>query len=153
MYADEKLDVIDMSVETNPSPEIILTRTILSSPRLIYEAFTRAEGWCRWCCETATTEVFVGGKLYIYTEGYHAYGEFVELEPDRIIAFTWLGDNEPPTRIQVSLTPLEGQTKVTFKVSVLDFEQDWTSFVDFLERIWGRALDNLKNVLEQIIGN
>jgi uncharacterized protein YndB with AHSA1/START domain len=128
--------------------EIILSQTISSSPAQIYEAFTTADGWCKWCCETAELEGFVGGKLHIFTEGYNAYGEFTELEQNRVIAFTWLGDREPPTLIHVSLKESEGQTGVTFKVSIIDPEQKWPTFAEFLDRIWGRALENLKDVLE-----
>ncbi len=81
---------------TTQTQEFALTRTILASPSQIYMAFTRAEGWCEWCCEKAETDVHVGGKLHIYTEGYNAYGEFTLLEQDRTVAFTWNGDKEPP---------------------------------------------------------
>ena len=128
--------------------EITLTRTILASPSRVYDAFTQAVGWCEWCCETAETDPQVGGKLHIYTEGYNAYGEFTELEQDRTVAFTWDGDGEPPTLIQVSIEEQDEGTVVTFQVTVLDAKQDREGFVDFLERTWGRALDNLKAVLE-----
>jgi uncharacterized protein YndB with AHSA1/START domain len=72
--------------------EMTLARTIRTSPARVYAAFTDAEGWCDWCCETAECEATIGGKLHIYTEGYNAYGEFTELEPDRTASFTWNGD-------------------------------------------------------------
>jgi len=37
-------------------------------------------------------------------------------------------------------------------VIVLDPEQGRAEFVEFLERVWGRALDNLKAVLEEKSG-
>ena len=128
--------------------EITITRTILTSPARVYAAFTRAEGWCEWCCETAECDASVGGKLHIYTEGYNAYGEFTELEPDRIASFTWNGDGEPPTRIQVSLEEQDAGTLLAFKVVGLGSEQEWAGLADFMERTWGRALNNLKAVLD-----
>lgn len=133
---------------TNQAQEIVLTQVIHSSPAQIFEMFTTADGWCNWCSETAEIEAFVGGKLHIYTDGYNAYGELTELEQNRLIAFTWLGDKEPPTLIHVSLDEFEGQTRVTFKVTIIDPERKWPTFNEFLERIWGRALENLKDVLE-----
>ena len=79
--------------------EITIIKTILASPTRVYTAFTTANGWCEWCCEKAESDAYVGGRLHIYTEGYNAYGEFKVLEQDRIIAFTWNGDGEPPTLI------------------------------------------------------
>jgi uncharacterized protein YndB with AHSA1/START domain len=52
--------------------ELTLTRIILAPLARAYAAFTTAEGWCAWCCETAEAEATPGGKLHIYTEGYHA---------------------------------------------------------------------------------
>ncbi|MGD9002615.1 MAG: SRPBCC domain-containing protein [Anaerolineae bacterium] len=133
---------------TAQTQEIALTRTILASPARVYAAFTTAAGWCAWCCETAEADAQVGGRLHIYTEGYNAYGEFVELEQDKTVAFTWDGDGEPPTLIRVSLAGRDGDTVVTFRVTGLGSDQDWATIADFLERTWGRALDNLKAVLE-----
>ena len=128
--------------------EIIISRTILASPARVYAAFTQAEGWCEWCCERAESDARVGGRLHIYTEGYNAYGHFTELEQDRTVAFTWDGDQEPPTLIHVSLDRQDDNTAVTFKVTGLCSEQEWAGFADTLERIWGRVLNNLQSVLE-----
>jgi len=130
------------------SQEITITRTIRALPARIYAAFTRAEGWCEWCCEKAEADAHVGGRLHIYTEGYNAYGEFTELEQDRTVALTWNGDGEPPMLIRVLLEGRDERTMMTFKVIGLGSEQDWAAIADFLERTWGRVLDNLKAVLE-----
>lgn len=128
--------------------DITITRAILTSPTQVYAAFTRAEGWCEWCCEKAEVEAYIGGNLHIYTEGYHAYGEFTELEQDRIVAFTWNGDREPPTHIHILLNGQGNSTIMIFKVTCLGSNQDCADIADFFERIWGHVLDNLKAVLE-----
>ena len=128
--------------------EITITRTILVPPARVYAAFTTADGWCAWCCEKAEADASIGGKLHIYTEGYNAYGEYRVLEPDRTVTFTWDGDGEPPTLIQVLLERLEAGTQLTFKVKGLGSTQDWDHFTGTIEGIWGRVLNNLKNVLE-----
>jgi uncharacterized protein YndB with AHSA1/START domain len=133
---------------TTQPQEITLTRAISSPPSRVYAAFTTAQGWCEWCSETAEADTRVGGKLHIYTEGYNAYGEFKILEPDKIAAFTWNGDKEPPMLIHITLNEQDHSTLLTFKVTGLCSEQDWADIVEFLERIWGRVLDNLKDVLE-----
>jgi hypothetical protein len=50
--------------------------------------------------------------------------------------------------IHVSLNGQNNSTMVTITVRGLSFEQDWAGMVDFLERTWGRVLNNLKTVLE-----
>ena len=133
---------------TSIANEIKLTRVIQVPPYRVYAAFTRAEGWCEWCCEKAEADSSIGGRLHIYTEGYNAYGEFTDLERDKLIAFTWDGDEEPPTHIRIMLNEQDDSTLMTFKVAILDAEKDRGYFADFLKRTWGRALDNLKTVLE-----
>ena len=59
------------------------------------------------------------------------------------MAFTWDGDAEPPTRVQAELAGREPYTDLTFKVTVLGPEAEWPGFAEFLERTWGRALDNM----------
>lgn len=133
---------------TAKTQEITITQAILASPSQVYAAFTTAEGWCAWCCEQAKADAQVGGKLHIYTDGYNAYGEYKVLESNKSVTFTWDGDKEPPTLIQVSLDEQDTQTRMIFQVTVLGSEQDYPGFAEFLERIWGRALNNLKTVLE-----
>jgi uncharacterized protein YndB with AHSA1/START domain len=130
------------------SQSIRLTRSINAPPKKIYAAFTEAGGWRQWCCETAEAEATIGGKLHIYTEGYHAYGEFQTLTPNHAVTFTWDGDGEPPSLIDVSLIEHEQTTILEFKVAGLGSEGELTGMAEFLERTWGRALDNLKAVLE-----
>jgi len=132
-----------------PGAQVItITRGILTSPAQAYAAFTSPEGWCRWCCERAEVDARLGGKLHIYTDGYNAYGVFQELDPKRAVAFTWVGDREPPTLIQVLLDREDDGTILTFQVTGLCSELEWAAIGGFLERTWGRALDNLKTVLE-----
>jgi uncharacterized protein YndB with AHSA1/START domain len=128
--------------------EIKLIRRIEAPASLAFEAFTTAAGWRSWCCETAVCEGRVGGALHIYTEGYNAYGTFTELEEGRAVAFTWDGDGEPPTVIRVALDAEEDGTRVAFTVAGEGWEEVKPGFSEFLGRTWGRALDNLKSVLE-----
>jgi uncharacterized protein YndB with AHSA1/START domain len=130
------------------SQEITITRTIRTTPARVYAAFASVDGWCAWCCEKAEADARIGGRLRIYTEGYNAYGEFAELEPDRRVAFTWDGDAEPPVLIRVLLDGHRDRTVVTFQVTGRSSAKDWAGIASFLERTWGRVLDNLKAVLE-----
>jgi uncharacterized protein YndB with AHSA1/START domain len=133
---------------SSPSQEIRITQTIMVPPSEVYAAFTRKEGWLAWCCEAAEIDARLGGKLHIYTEGYNAYGEFRALEQDSAIEFAWDGDGEPPTLIRLQLDRQEGGTHVSFTVVGMGSQHDWEGLVEFLERIWGHALRNLKAVLE-----
>jgi uncharacterized protein YndB with AHSA1/START domain len=133
---------------TSQSQTITIIDTIHVAPSQVYRAFTDAETWCEWCVEEAQTNPRPGGKLHIYTDGYHAYGEFRELEPDTVVEFTWNGDNEPPTLIRVSLEEEKGSTNMNFQVTGLGTDKAWNEIAGELEKIWARALRYLKTVLE-----
>lgn len=128
--------------------EINITRTIQSLPSKVYAAFTTAEGWLSWCSEKAECDAQVGGKLHIYTEGYHAFGEFKKLEPGRTAVFTWDGDNEPPMLVKVILNAQDHSTLLTFQVIGLCSAYEWEAIAITIEQIWSRVLNNLKEVLE-----
>ncbi len=128
--------------------EITLTQAIAAAPSKVYAAFTSDFGWVAWCCERAEIEPRVGGSLHIYTQGYNAYGQFKSLERERVAEFTWDGDGEPPTLIRVTLEQQQDGTHVSFKVTGTGPQDEWDGIVEFLERTWGRALRNLKAVLE-----
>lgn len=138
-----------MNKNNSQPQEITLTRTIRAPAARGYAAFTSAEAWCEWCCEKADIDARVGGQLHIYTEGYHAYGAFTNLEENKAVAFTWDGDHEPPTQIHVSLHDQGGSTVMTFKVIGLGPEHSWADFSELLQRVWGHALDSLKILLEE----
>lgn len=134
------------------SQEIEISMTIRTSPARLFAAFTTAEGWCEWCCEKAECEASIGGNLHIYTDGYNAYGEFKKVDQDRGVSFTWDGDGEPLVLIEVLIDQEDDTSHLLFKVIGLCSYQEWVDIAEFLERTWGRVLNNLKNILEGEVG-
>jgi uncharacterized protein YndB with AHSA1/START domain len=131
------------------SQEIEISMTIHTPRAKLFNAFTTEEGWCEWCSEKAELEAFVGGKIHIYTDGYNAYGEFKEYDQDRAVSFTWDGDGEPLVLVKVLIDQEDEKSHLSFKVIGLCSHQEWVGIAYFLERTWGRVLNNLKNVLEE----
>ena len=87
-----------------------LTRTINAPPSEVYYAFTAAAAWRQWCEADAQTDPRPGGRLYVYTPGYAAVGEFTALEQDKSVAFSWDGQREPPTQVHIALQAQGGGT-------------------------------------------
>lgn len=91
---------------------------VAASPESIWAAFTDAEGLTSWWPEEATTEAIVGGKIIAVwpSMGWTMRGRYTELEPDRVVAFTWSWDHEPDTperTVRVTLEPLAAGTSLT----------------------------------------
>jgi uncharacterized protein YndB with AHSA1/START domain len=117
-------------------------------PEEVFNAFTSATAWCRWCCDEACVDPRVGGQLSVHTPNYNVRGEFTAWESERHLAFTWHGTGEPPTQVDITLDFRDSATQMVFRVTNLGDEQAWTETAHVFESAWGRALDYLKSVLE-----
>lgn len=127
-------------------------RALNAPPSEVYRAFTRASTLRQWFCDAAQADAHKGGRLYVWwNDGYYASGEFTALDPDRKLAFTWLGKDEPAsTRVQITLksAPGNGATEIAVAHSGLGAGKKWADSVKGLEAGWSAALENLQSVLE-----
>lgn len=124
--------------------------TVQVPPELVYRAFTRGVGLCEWLCNGARTFPKVGGMVTLWwNSGYYTVGEFVRLEPNRTVIFTWQGRSEQhPSQVQVHMTAEGDQTQVEVTHSGLGSEEIWTEPRRELHKLWEQGLENLKSVLE-----
>lgn len=127
---------------------IELDQVVDVPPGEVFNAFTSATAWCRWCCDEAQVDPRVGGQLLVHTPDYDVCGEFIAWELDKHLAFTWHGTGEPPTRVDITLDYQDGATHMVFRVTNLGDQQAWTETAGVFQSAWGRALAHLKVVLE-----
>jgi uncharacterized protein YndB with AHSA1/START domain len=72
------------------SQPIVVERLITAPPRVVYAYLTDAEKWARWQGDRATIRPERGGLFALsMANGTTARGEFVEVEQDRRVVFTW----------------------------------------------------------------
>jgi len=72
------------------SDPIVVERLIAAPPSVVYSYLTSSEKWARWQGVDAIVEPESGGEFAVsMPNGTSARGEFVELEPDRRVVFTW----------------------------------------------------------------
>lgn len=90
---------------------IVVERTVSASPSTIYSYLTDSERWSDWQGEQATIDAQPGGIFRVRMgNGQTARGQFVSLEPDRRVVFTWgwidLPDLPPgSTTVEIDLIP------------------------------------------------
>jgi hypothetical protein len=101
-------------------------------------------------CDGATCLARPGGHLHLWwNSGYYTSGEYVTLKEHEEIAFTWYGRNEPgPTRVQVTLAPVEDGTAVTLKHDGFGVGDAWAAAREESAAGWATGLENLQAVLE-----
>jgi uncharacterized protein YndB with AHSA1/START domain len=88
-------------------PKLIFNQYISAPPALVFRAFTNASSLREWLCDVATVEPRPGGRIYLnWAANYYASGEYTQIEPERLVAFTWQGRGESkPTQVLVTVGP------------------------------------------------
>jgi uncharacterized protein YndB with AHSA1/START domain len=100
------------------SQPIVVERLISAPPRVVYAYLTDAEKWARWQGERATIRPERGGLFALsMANGTTARGEFVEIEQDRRVVFTWGWVDHPgvppgSTTVEIELFEEGGGTRL-----------------------------------------
>lgn len=69
---------------------IVVEHLIAASPSVVYSYLTESERWARWQGTGATIQAHRGGIFALtMPNGSRARGQFIDLDPDRKIVFTW----------------------------------------------------------------
>lgn len=134
-----------------PGAHVRLERQIAASPARVWAAWTDPAVLRLWYCPNpdmpleVEADVVVGGAYRVVMGPYVAEGTYTDLEPDRVVAFTWRWTHEGPTpsRVRVELTPAEGGTHLVLVHSGLADDDDATGHGEG----WTLSLDRLDGVL------
>ncbi len=123
----------------------------IAAPALeVFRAFTRATPLRDWLADVALADAREGGRIYLWwNRGYYMAGEYTALEPERRVAFSWMGRNEPGrTVVEVELTARAGCTDVQLRHGGLGDGEEWEQVRAAYDRGWRAALENLESLLE-----
>lgn len=131
--------------------EIVLEQLINETPEAVYHAWTNEMALTQWLCQDARIAVQPHGRLYLYwPQGYHATGEYQQVEANKSLAFSWRGKDETnSSRVAITLTPVEGGTRVHLLHSHIAEE----SAASTIQQVWEAGLANLQAVLETGLDN
>lgn len=131
--------------------EISLEQLINETPEAVYYAWTNEMALTQWLCQDARVAVQPHGRLYLYwPQGYHATGEYQQVEANKALAFSWRGKDEAhSSRVAISLTQVEDGTRVHLLHSHIAEE----SAASTIQQVWEVGLANLQAVLETGLDN
>jgi uncharacterized protein YndB with AHSA1/START domain len=126
-----------------------LEKFIQASPSEVYHYFTSSTALRDWICDVATVDPRPGGHIYMCWPGdYYTSGEYLQLEKDKLVTFSWLGRGEPhKTRVDVTLKKQKGGTLVKLAHRDIGTGQKWVEVAKVYEMEWRIALDNLASVV------
>ncbi len=115
----------------------------------IYRCFTSAPGFQEWLCRSAHLSARPGGFLTLFwNSGFHTLGEYIRLEPNKEVLFSWHGRGEPqPTQVQVLISGNGERTQLELIHSCIGSEEIWVEGRKAIESGWSKSLLNLESVL------
>ncbi len=116
----------------------------------VYHYFTNSTALRDWMCDIATTDPHPGGHLYLCWPGdFYSSGEYLQLEKDKLVSFTWFGRGEPhKTRVDVTLKKQKGGTLIKLSHREIGKGEKWVEIAKVYEIQWRSSLENLTSVLE-----
>jgi uncharacterized protein YndB with AHSA1/START domain len=129
---------------------IKIDRLIKAPPSEVYLYFTNSTALRDWFCDVATSDPHPGGRLYTWwNEGYYTSGEYLKLDKDEFVSFSWFGRGEPhATIVDVKLIKRKTGTLLKLTHRKLGRNEEWIKIGNEYRKEWSKALDNLASVLE-----
>jgi len=125
-------------------------RIVRVSPKEVFRAFTNSTALREWLCDVATTDPHPGGRIYLWwSSGYYAAGEYIQVEPEKRVEFSYHGQGEPgTTRVEVSFEGQDRETRLRLVHAGIGEGEEWAKHAAEIREGWEIGLDNLVSVLE-----
>ena len=123
---------------------------IPAHPDQVFRAFTNASALREWLCDLATVDPRPGGRVYLYwNSGYYSSGEYVTLEPDRSVSFTWCGRGDPGrSQVSLAIEPQDSGTRLVLEHHLPEDSGEWEKAISEIDKGWRESLENLVSVVE-----
>lgn len=116
---------------TRADDAIVETIEIAAPPERVFRALTTPEELLAWWgspdsyrCETWELDLTVGGRWKSTGSGgggnrFEVWGEFLEIDPPRLVAYTWNPSwaEVPPTTVRIELHEIPSGTRVVWSHS------------------------------------
>jgi len=127
------------------SASIKFEKTIHSSVSNVFFAFTNSTGLKEWLCDFATLKPDPGGRFYAaWNSGYYAAGEYITVEENSKVEFSWRGKDEPAqTTVIVNFGSDNTTTRLTLIHKGIGQGDIWESFRQNCQEGWENGLENL----------
>jgi uncharacterized protein YndB with AHSA1/START domain len=120
--------------------EFVTSIDIEASPEIVFAHLVTPEGMCAWMGQHAELDATPGGVFAVDIEGTPVRGEFLEVDPPRLVVVSWgVPGNEqlPPgsSRVEFRLTPIAAGTRLDLSHTDLPaaerppHAQGWTHFL------------------------
>jgi uncharacterized protein YndB with AHSA1/START domain len=133
---------------TDITDELSFSQMVEAIPEDIFYAFSTAQGWRNWMCDSARFEARPGGSYQLaWNSGWYTAGTVREVTRPEKVALTWFGMGDPgPTDVTIKLKEKDGQTLVELSHSGFGQKGDWVETREEAIKGWERGLENLVSI-------
>jgi len=123
-------------------PKVEISRLMRVPSEEIYYAVTMSASWRQWAGDWSDLDPRAGGRLYLWrAPNLYACGEFVALNPEQGVAFTWQERGEGLLLVEITWRVEAEGTRVTLSATGEGAEAS-------IDHFWQEALVDLQAVLE-----
>jgi uncharacterized protein YndB with AHSA1/START domain len=128
--------------------ELSFSQEVDANPEDVFYAFSTAQGWRDWMCDSARFESRPGGSYQLaWNNGWYASGTVREVIRPEKVTLTWLGMGDPgPTDVTIKLKGHDGKTLVELSHSGFGQKEDWTETKKEAIKGWEIGLENLQSI-------
>ncbi len=133
---------------TETYDELAFSQEVDGPPDDVFYAFTTAQGWRNWMCDSARFEGRPGGSYQLaWNSGWYTSGTVREVTRPEKVALTWFGMGDPgPTDVTIKLKGKDGKTLVELSHSGFGQKSDWVESREEAIKGWELGLENLKSI-------
>jgi uncharacterized protein YndB with AHSA1/START domain len=130
--------------------ELRWTRGVRGEPSDVFYAFSTAQGWRDWLCDSARMTPRPGGSYQLsWNRGWYAAGVILDFRRPEKIALTWQGHSDPAaTEVVIGLQGNQGTTEVELRHRGFGEGAEWRKIRAEVERGWELGLENLVSIFD-----
>jgi uncharacterized protein YndB with AHSA1/START domain len=127
--------------------ELSFTQMVEAIPEDVFYAFSTAQGWRDWLCDSARFEARPGGSYQLaWSSGWYAAGTVRELVKPVKVALKWSGKDDPgPTEVTIELKAKGDGTQVELRHSGFGQGEDWEKTLEEARKGWQTGMENLES--------
>lgn len=128
--------------------DLLFQRTIEARPEDAFYAFSSAQGWRDWLCDSCRFEARPGGSYQMaWTNGWYAAGTVREIKHPERVSLTWVGLADPgPSEVTINLRADEGNTQVELQHWGFGEGEEWQRTRDEVLQGWEIGMENLASI-------
>lgn len=93
--------------------EVRRETTLTGEPEEVWRAISDESMLERWLGDEVELEPVVGGDLRVLEDGEERTGTVEEVEDGRRLVFTWARPGDDPSRVELTISPAEGGSRLT----------------------------------------